>query len=59
MLWFARRCQQRQLFEDPLEVPAVHLPVEVQKQLRQALSQWMQSQARTISREAGDEQDHG
>jgi hypothetical protein len=58
MLWLTSTRQQRQLFEDPLELPAADLPTEVQRQLRQALSQWMQSQARTLSKEAGDEQDH-
>ncbi len=55
--WTIQR-QQRQLFEDPLELPIVQLPSEVQKQLRQALSLWMQAQAEAIGKEVGDEQDH-
>jgi hypothetical protein len=58
MLRLTSKRQQRQLFEYPLELPPVHLPVEVQRELRQALSQWLQSQVRLFSREAGDEQDH-
>ncbi len=51
------RCQ-RQLFEEPIAVPAVRLPLDVQEQLRQALVQWMQALAKMIREENGDEQDH-
>ena len=51
------RCQ-RQLFEDPPEVPAERLPPDVQEQLRQALVQWMQALAKMIREEDDDEQDH-
>lgn len=51
------RFQQRLLFEEPPEVPAVHLPTEVQRDLRQALTQWMQALAKTTRKENGDEQD--
>ena len=54
-----RARRQRQLFEEPPAAPAVHLPRDVQEQLRQGLVQWMQALAKTIrEQEAGDEQDH-
>lgn len=53
-----RAKRQRQLFEGCAVVPAVRLPLEVQEQLRQALVQWMQAQAKMIREEDGDEQDH-
>jgi hypothetical protein len=46
---------QQQLFEEPPAVPAVRLPPEVQKQLRQALVQWMQALAKIIREENDDE----
>ena len=51
------RCQQ-ELFEEPPAVPAVRLPLEVQKQLRQALVQWMQALAKMIREGDDHEQDH-
>ena len=51
------RCQ-RQLFEEPLAVPAVRLPLSVQEQLRQALVQWIQALAKMIREENDDEQNH-
>ena len=53
-----RARRQRQLFEEVPAVPAVRLPLDVQEQLRQALVQWMQTLAKMIHEEAGDEQDH-
>jgi hypothetical protein len=54
-----RTKQQRQLFEEPLPALGVQLPQEVTAQLRQTLTQWMQTQVRGIRKEgAGDEQDH-
>ena len=53
-----RTQQQRQLFAEPLPALGVRLPQEVTDQLRQALTQWMQAQARGIRKEAGDEQDY-
>jgi hypothetical protein len=53
-----RTRRQRQLFEEPLPVPIVQLPMEVQEQLRQTLARWMQALTRTTRKEAGDEQDH-
>ena len=53
-----RTRHQRQLFEEPLPVPVVQLPVDVQEQLRQTLAQWMQSLTRTTRKEADDEQNH-
>lgn len=52
---FRTRPLQRLLFEEPLEAPAAHLPPEVQKDLRQALAQWMQVVIRTARKEDGDE----
>ena len=52
------RNRQRQLFEDPLASPVVKFPPEIQEQLCQALSVWMQSRTRTINQEADDEQDY-
>jgi len=49
--------RQRQLFEEPLALPPVRLPLDVQQQLRQAMVQWMQSLAKVISEEESDEQD--
>jgi hypothetical protein len=51
------RCQQ-ELFQEPPAVPAVRLPLKVQQQLRQALVQWMQTLAKMIREEDGDEQHH-
>jgi hypothetical protein len=48
--------QQRQLFEEPLSVPVVRLPLEVQELLRKNLAQWLQAQI--SQKEVGDEQDH-
>jgi hypothetical protein len=51
-----RRKRQPQLFDEAPAVPAVmRLPLDVQDQLRQALVQWMQTLAKRIHREAGDE----
>jgi hypothetical protein len=48
---------QRQLFEE--QIPAVsvrvQLPLNVQEQLRQALTQWMQALAQRIHEESGNE----
>jgi hypothetical protein len=52
------RCQQ-ELFQELPAVPAVRLPLDVQKQLRQALVQWMQALAKMIREEDDDEQHHG
>jgi hypothetical protein len=49
--------RQRQLFEEPLALPLVRLPLDVQQQLRQAMVQWMQSLGKVISEEESDEQD--
>jgi hypothetical protein len=49
------RSRQRLLFEEPPEAPAAHLPTDVQKDLRQALTQWMQVVIRTTRKEGGDE----
>lgn len=46
---------QRLLFEEPPDAPAAHLPTDVQRDLRQALTQWMQVVIRTTRKEAGDE----
>lgn len=51
------RCQ-RQLFEEPPEVPTVRLPPDVQKELRQALVQWMQALAKMIREEDDHEQNY-
>ena len=53
----SRARSQRQLFEEPLAVPAVRFPLEVQEQLRQALVQWMQALAKMIRKGDDDEQD--
>lgn len=57
MLRLRRAKPQRQLFEE--EVPAVpvrvQLPLSVQEQLRQALTQWMQALAKRIHEEGGNE----
>lgn len=50
--------RQRQLFEEPLALLPVRLPLDVQQQLRQAMVQWMQSLAKAISEEESDEQDY-
>lgn len=48
--------RQRLLFEEKVsEVPAVHLPAEIQKDLRQALTHWMQQVSRSTPKEGGDE----
>ena len=50
------RSLQRSLFEEePPEAPAAHFPVELQRDLRQALAQWMQVVIRTTRKEDGDE----
>jgi hypothetical protein len=50
------RSLQRILFEEPPETAAAHLPVEVvQRDLRQALAQWMQVVIRTTRKDGGDE----
>ena len=51
------RCQQ-ELFQEPPAVPAVRLPLDVQQQLRQALAQWMQAQAKMTREEDDNEQHH-
>ena len=51
------RCQ-RQLFEEPLALPPVRLPLDVQERLRQAMVRWMQALAKVIPAEESDEQDH-
>ncbi len=51
----ARVRRQQQLFEEPLFVPAVRLPLDVQQQLRQALVQWMLALAKTVREEDDDE----
>ena len=51
------RCQQ-ELFQEPLAVPAVRLPLDVQQQLRQALVQWMQALVKIIREEDDSEQHH-
>jgi hypothetical protein len=57
MLQLRRATPQRQLFEE--EVPAVpvrvQLPLSVQEQLRQALTQWMQALAKRMHEEGGHE----
>ena len=57
MLRLRRAEPQRQLFEE--EVPAVpvrvQLPLSVQEQLRQALTQWMQALAKRSHEEGGNE----
>jgi hypothetical protein len=50
--------RQQQLFEEPPAAPAVRLPLDVQRQLRQSLVQWMQALAKMIREEDDDEQDH-
>ncbi len=50
--------RQRQLFEQAPTVPVVHLPVEVQEQLKDALVLWLRALAKTRNQEHGDEQDH-
>ena len=49
------RSLQRMLFEEPPEAPAAHLPVEVQRDLPQALAQWMQVVIKTTRKENSDE----
>jgi len=46
---------QRLLFEELPKAPAAHLPVEVQRDLRQALAQWMQVVINTTRKEDSDE----
>jgi hypothetical protein len=47
---------QRLLFEEePPEAPAVDLPKDVERDLLQALTQWMQVVIRTTRQEGGDE----
>jgi hypothetical protein len=53
-----RAGRQRQLFEEALAVPTVRLPLDVQRQLRQAMVQWMQALAKTIREEESNEHDH-
>jgi hypothetical protein len=53
-----RARRQRQLFEEPLALPPVRLPLDVQERLRQAMVQWMQALAKVIREEESDEQDH-
>ena len=53
---FRNKVLQRLLFEEePPKAPAAHLPTDVQRDLRQALTQWMQVVIRTTRREGGDE----
>ena len=54
----ARVSRQQQLFKEPLAVPAVRLPLDVQQQLRPALVQWMKALAKLIREEDEHEQDH-
>jgi len=42
------------LFEEPPD-PAAHLPVEIQRDLSQALTQWMQVVIKTTRKEDSDE----
>jgi len=53
-----RARRQRQLFEEPLALPPVRLPLDVQERVRQAMVQWMQALAKVIREEESDEQDH-
>ncbi len=41
--------QQRQLFGEPLPIPPIRFPLEVQEQLRKTLAQWMQSLSKMIT----------
>lgn len=52
---FLTKSLQRLLFEELPEAPAAHLPTDVQRDLRQALTQWMQVVIRTTREEGGDE----
>jgi hypothetical protein len=54
----SRARSQRQLFDEPLVVPAVRFPLEVQEQLCQTLVQWMQALAKMIRKQDDDEQNH-
>jgi hypothetical protein len=48
--------RQRLLFEEePPAVPAAHLPMEVKRELLQALTQWMQLVIRGTRKEGSDE----
>jgi hypothetical protein len=49
---------QRHLFEETRAVPVVRFPRDVQEALRQALVQWLQTVAKRMREEAGDEQNH-
>ena len=49
------RSLQRLLFEEPPEAPAANLPADVQKDLRQALSHWMQAMIKATRKEDGDQ----
>ena len=53
-----RARRQQRLFDETPAIPVIRLAPEVQDQLRQALVQWMQALAKTISEEYSDEQDH-
>jgi len=57
MLQLRRAKPQRQLFEEEvLAVPVrIQLPLSVQEQLRQALTQWMQALAKRMHEEGGHE----
>ena len=48
---------QRNLFDEPPADPGIRLPLEVQRQLRQVLVQWMQAVAKMIREERNDEPD--
>ena len=54
----SRAKYQRHLFVETRAVPAVRFPRDVQEALRQALVQWLQTVARRMREEAGDEQNH-
>ena len=53
-----RARRQRQLFEEPLALPPVRLPLDVQERLRQAMVRWISALAKVIPEEESDEQDH-
>jgi hypothetical protein len=53
-----RARHQRQLFEEPLALPPVRLPLDVQERLRQAMVRWISALAKVIPEEESDEQDH-
>lgn len=50
-----RAPRQSRLFEQTPAVRAVQLPDEVREQLRQALTQWLESLAKSLAEVHGDE----